>query len=186
MEKGTKIILSLDKIPFRGPGTSRLCWFPLRLKNGCPRFVMAQCSYMPPNPRKGKWSLFFTSCSVEWEKDPIRLKTLCNLQMDWPCGHTHRTYATYVNVPNLWARRNIWWLGKTYIMGITETWWNAENQRDTAIPGYKLYRRDREELVGGVIYIKERVESSRVEIEGGLNSRWVKLSGPRNDVVVLL
>ena len=76
------------------------------------------------------------------------------------------------------------------IVGITETWWNAENQWDTAIPGYKLYRRDREGRIGGgvAIYVKEGIESSKIEIEGGpdstIESLWVKLPGQKNDVIV--
>nr|GFB50161.1 hypothetical protein [Tanacetum cinerariifolium] len=76
------------------------------------------------------------------------------------------------------------------IVGITETWWNAENQWDTVIPGYKLYRRDREGRVGGgvAIYVKEGLESTRVELEGesdsSVESLWIRLLGSKSNVIV--
>ena len=57
-------------------------------------------------------------------------------------------------------------------VAITETWWNLEDQWDAAIQGYKLYRRNREKRVGGgvAIYVKEGVESSRMEMDGRSDS----------------
>lgn len=76
------------------------------------------------------------------------------------------------------------------IVGITETWSNAENQWPTAVMGYKLHRRDREGHVhGGVaICVKEGVESSKVDIESGSHSTiqllWVKLPGWKSEVIL--
>lgn len=36
------------------------------------------------------------------------------------------------------------------IVGTSKKWWDAENQLDMVIPGYKLYRKNREECVGGM------------------------------------
>lgn len=57
------------------------------------------------------------------------------------------------------------------IVGLMEIWWNIENQWDTAIPGYILYRRVREGNVSGwvAIYVKE-IKSGREKIEGGPDS----------------
>ncbi|CAM5127487.1 unnamed protein product [Eretmochelys imbricata] len=52
------------------------------------------------------------------------------------------------------------------IIGITETWWSEDNQWDTVIPGYKIYRKDRTgRAAGGVaLYVKENVESNEIKI----------------------
>lgn len=69
--------------------------------------------------------------------------------------------------------------GNIDVVGIMETWWNAENE-------WIGYRRTVEAFWRWVaIYVKERVELRRIEIRGGTASitepLWIKLLGSRSD-----
>ena len=76
------------------------------------------------------------------------------------------------------------------IVGISETWWDEENQWDTVIPGYKLYRKDREGRVGGgvALYVREGIHSSKIEkvteLDSLLEMLWVEITGPNGNLTV--
>lgn len=52
------------------------------------------------------------------------------------------------------------------IMGISQTRWKANKQRDTMIPGYKLYHNDRIDQFeeGMVLYVKENIQLNRIKV----------------------
>lgn len=51
----------------------------------------------------------------------------------------------------------------------------SESQWATAILGYKLYRRDREESVGGMwLSVKERGESCKVDLDSKIESNSIE------------
>ncbi|XP_053897559.1 uncharacterized protein LOC128844145 [Malaclemys terrapin pileata] len=76
------------------------------------------------------------------------------------------------------------------IIGITETWWTEDNQWDTIILGYKIYRKDRTGRAGEgmALYVKENVESNEVKILSeficSIESLWIVISCSNKNITL--
>ena len=71
---------------------------------------------------------------------------------------------------------------------ITETWWDHSHDWSAAMPGYKLFRRDRQHRRGGGVALSIRESFDVVELEAGndkVESLWVRI-GRDNKASVLV
>ena len=75
------------------------------------------------------------------------------------------------------------------LVSIRETWWDHSHEWSAAMPGYRLFRRDRQHRRGGgvALYIRECFDA--VELKAGndkVESLWVRISGKTNKANILV
>ena len=64
------------------------------------------------------------------------------------------------------------------LVAVTETWFNESHDWDITIPGFSLYRKDREGRKGGgvALYMKDSIKCNLIQVsETNLESIWVTL-----------
>ena len=77
------------------------------------------------------------------------------------------------------------------IVAVSETWFKEESDWRTGLEGYKMYRCDRKERIGGVvvIWVKDGIASrERGDIKEGINvedSVWVEIRGCKNSNILV-
>uniref|UniRef100_A0A8C5MGG2 Reverse transcriptase domain-containing protein n=1 Tax=Leptobrachium leishanense TaxID=445787 RepID=A0A8C5MGG2_9ANUR len=68
---------------------------------------------------------------------------------------------------------------KVDLVAVTETWFSEKNNWDITIPGYSLYRKDREGRKGGgvALYVKNNIKTNQIKVsEVNIESVWVTLT----------
>uniref|UniRef100_A0A493TF21 Reverse transcriptase domain-containing protein n=1 Tax=Anas platyrhynchos platyrhynchos TaxID=8840 RepID=A0A493TF21_ANAPP len=74
------------------------------------------------------------------------------------------------------------------LVAITETWWDQSHDWSAAMPGYKLFRRDRQHRRDGGVALYIRESSDVVELEAGndkAESLWVRIGWDKKASVLV-
>ena len=75
------------------------------------------------------------------------------------------------------------------LVAITETWWDHSHEWSAAMPGYRLFRRDRQHRTGGgvALYIRECFDVVELEARNDkVESLWVRISGKAHMACILV
>ena len=75
------------------------------------------------------------------------------------------------------------------LVAITETWWDRSHDWSAAMPGYRLFRRDRQHRRGGGVALYIRESFDVVELQAGndkVESLWVRIRGKAGKASILV